>query len=104
MSAARDRGTWWIAGPVLAILAWVVVFPNVEVIAGSFGGGLAHWREWLASPGDQEALRTTLVIAVASVLAATLIGVPLAFLLTRFDFPARRLLGAAATLPAALPP
>ena len=104
MSTARDRGTWWIAGPVLALLVWLVVLPNVQVIAGSFAGGFAHWREWLASPGDQEALRTTLVISVASVLAATLIGVPLAFLLTRFEFPGRRLLGAAATLPAALPP
>ena len=104
MSTARARGTWWIAGPVLALLVWLVVLPNVQVIAGGFDGGLAHWREWLASPGDQEALRTTLVISVASVLAATLIGVPLAFLLTRFEFPGRRLLGAAATLPAALPP
>ena len=104
MSTARGRGTWWIAGPVLALLAWVVVLPNIQVIAGSMGDGFAHWREWAASPGDQEALRTTLVISAASVIAATLIGVPLAFLLTRFEFPGRRLLGAAATLPAALPP
>lgn len=104
MSAARGRGTWWIAAPVFAFLAWVVVLPNMQVIAGSLSDGGAHWREWLASPGDQEALRTTLVIAIASVIAATVIGVPLAFLLTRFEFPGRRLLGAAATLPAALPP
>ncbi|HUO51646.1 MAG TPA: iron ABC transporter permease, partial [Gemmatimonadaceae bacterium] len=50
------------------------------------------------------ALRTTLAIAVMSVIAASLIGVPLAFLLTRFEFPGRRVLGAVATLPAALPP
>jgi len=101
---ARARATWLIAGPLLALLAWLVVFPNVQVIAGTFAQGLDSWREFLASPGDREALRTTLIISIGSVVAATAIGVPLAFLLTRFDFPGRRILGAAATLPNALPP
>jgi len=100
----RSRGTWLLAGPLLALLAWLVVFPNIQVIAGTFAHGLDSWREFLASPGDREALRTTLVISIGSVLAATAIGVPLAFLLTRFDFPGRRALGAVATLPNALPP
>jgi iron(III) transport system permease protein len=104
VSVARTRGTWLIAGPVLALLAWVVVLPNITVIAGSFAHGLENWRAFAASPGDLEALRTTLVIAVGSVVAATLIGVPLAFLLTRLEFPGRRVLGAVATIPAALPP
>ncbi len=104
MSDARSRGTWLIAGPVLALLAWVVVLPNLHVIAGSFEHGLENWRAFAASPGDREALRTTLVIAIGSVIAATAIGVPLAFLLTRVEFPGRRVLGAVATLPAALPP
>ena len=100
----RSRGTWLLAGPLLVLLAWLVVFPNIQVIAGTFAHGLDSWREFLASPGDREALRTTLVISIGSVLAATAIGVPLAFLLTRFDFPGRRALGAVATLPNALPP
>ena len=37
-------------------------------------------------------------------IAALLIGVPLAFLLTRAEFRGRRLLSGVATLPAALPP
>jgi len=101
---SRSRATWLLAGPVLAILAWIVVYPNLNVIAGSFAQGLASWREFAASPGDREALRTTLLIAVASVIAATAIGVPLAFLLTRVEFPGRRVLGAVAAIPAALPP
>jgi iron(III) transport system permease protein len=51
-----------------------------------------------------EALRTTLIIAVGSVIASAIVGIPLAFLLTRYEFRGRRLLGAIATLPAALPP
>jgi len=80
------------------------VYPNAAVIAGSFENGLGHWREFTASPADREALWTSLVISVASVFASLAIGVPLAFLLGRFEFPGRRLLRAVATLPAALPP
>ncbi len=88
----------------MALLLWTVVFPNAAVIAGSFENGLGHWREFAASPADREALWTSLVISVASVFASLAIGVPLAFLLGRFEFPGRRLLRAVATLPAALPP
>jgi iron(III) transport system permease protein len=89
---------------VIAVLAWAVIYPNVRVIAGSFERGLADWRAFLASPADREATLSTLIISVGSVVAALLVGLPLAFLLTRFEFRGRRLLAAVATLPAALPP
>jgi iron(III) transport system permease protein len=104
VKASSRRQSWLIAVPVIALLLWAVVYPNAAVIAGSFENGLGHWREFAASPGDREALRTSLVISVASVFASLAIGVPLAFLLGRFEFPGRRLLRAVATLPAALPP
>ena len=98
------KETWTLALPVLALLIWTVVYPNIAVIAGSFENGLGHWREFMASPTDREALRTSIVISIASVIASVIIGVPLAFLLSRFEFPGRRILKAVATLPAALPP
>ena len=103
------RGRWTprslpLAIPVLAVLIWAVVYPNVSVIVGSFEGGLGHWRRFMASPTDREALTATLIISSGSVIAATMIGLPLAFLLTRFEFRGRRTLSAIATLPAALPP
>lgn len=101
---AALRGTWLLALPVLLILLWSVVYPNLYVIAGSLEGGLAHWREFFASPADREALSSTLIISLASVVAATLIGIPLAFLLSRVEFRGRTALAAVATLPAALPP
>lgn len=101
----RDaRRSWLLALPVLAVLLWTVAFPNVAVVFGSFENGLGHWREFMASPSDREALSTSLFISVASVIASLLIGVPLAFLLSRFEFPGRRVLRVVATLPAALPP
>src|SRR5437762_12583119 len=104
MKTSMRSKSWVIAVPVIALLLWTVVYPNAAVIAGSFENGLGHWREFAASPADREALWTTLVISVASVFASLAIGVPLAFLLGRFEFPGRRLLRAVATLPAALPP
>ena len=104
MTRGEGRRSWIIAAPVLALLLWSIVYPNVAVIAGSFENGLDHWREFMSSPADREALTTSIVISLASVAASVVIGVPLAFLLSRFEFPGRRLLKAVATLPAALPP
>ena len=104
MKRGEGRRSWIIAAPVLALLLWSIVYPNVAVIAGSFENGLGHWREFMSSSTDREALRTSIVISLASVVASVIIGVPLAFLLSRFEFPGRRVLKAVATLPAALPP
>lgn len=104
MKQGDNRRGLLLALPVFAILLWSVAYPNVAVIAGSFEDGLGHWREFIASPADREALTTSIVISLASVVASLAIGVPLAFLLSRFEFPGRRILRAVATLPAALPP
>ncbi len=89
---------------VFALLAWAVVYPNATVVVGSFAHGLRDWIEFFHSPADHEALVNTIIISVASVVASLAIGIPLAFVLTRFEFRGRRLLSAFATLPAALPP
>jgi iron(III) transport system permease protein len=103
-SVLVPRSTWILATPVIAILLWSVVYPNVAVIVGSFADGARAWKEFFVSPADREAVASTLIVAVGSVISATLIGVPLAFLLARFEFRGRRTLSAIATLPAALPP
>ncbi len=97
-------GTRLLAWPILALLLWTVVYPNIAVIAGSFSGGLDNWRAFGVNPADREATWSTFVVSFWSVVTSVLIGVPLAFLLTRFEFRGRRLLSAVATLPAALPP
>ena len=104
MIQGDTKRSWIIAAPVLVLLLWSVVYPNVAVIVGSFENGLGHWREFMSSPTDREALTTSIVISLASVVASVMIGVPLAFLLSRFEFPGRKVLKAVATLPAALPP
>ncbi|HMG00051.1 MAG TPA: hypothetical protein VK560_02310, partial [Gemmatimonadaceae bacterium] len=76
MRVTPQRQSWLIALPVILLLLWSVVYPNAAVIAGSFENGLGHWREFAASPADREALRTSIVISVASVFASLAIGVP----------------------------
>jgi iron(III) transport system permease protein len=103
----RPAGGWpaaMLALLLLALLLWSVVYPNAAIIVGSFERGLGDWRDFASSPADRDALWGTVIVSLGSVVGALLIGVPLAFLLTRTEFRGRRLLSGVATLPAALPP
>src|SRR4051794_5973371 len=97
-------GVAWLGMLLLALLLWSVVYPNAAIIVGSFERGLGDWRDFMASPADREALWGTVVVSIGSVIGALLVGVPLAFLLTRAEFRGRRVLSGVATLPAPLPP
>ena len=58
----------------------------------------------LTTPEVWEALRLSLLCATAATAVSLLIGVPLAWLLARTDFPGRAFLRALVTLPLVLPP
>ncbi|MGV9600342.1 ABC transporter permease [Streptosporangium sandarakinum] len=58
----------------------------------------------LAEPHVLEALRLSLVCAIVATAACLLLGVPLAWLLARVEFPGRRLVRALVTVPLVLPP
>ncbi len=58
----------------------------------------------LAEPQVLEALRLSLVSATIATAVCLLLGVPLAWLLARVDFPGRRLVRALVTVPLVLPP
>jgi molybdate transport system permease protein len=58
----------------------------------------------LTSPEVWQALRLSLICATAATALSLVIGVPLAWLLARTDFPGRRLVRALVTLPLVLPP
>ena len=65
---------------------------------------LAHFAEFARRPAEWQALWASLWISLATVLLSAAIGVPLAFLFERTEFPGRRVLGALVALPVALPP
>ncbi|MFG2052894.1 ABC transporter permease [Micromonospora sp. NPDC048930] len=58
----------------------------------------------LAEPGVRTALRLSLETATLATLLCVALGVPLAWLLARVEFPGRRLLRALVTVPLVLPP
>jgi iron(III) transport system permease protein len=102
-----DRRALWLAIPLIVLLLWVVLYPNLFVLADSLRGEggltLAHYSRFLGSPAELGALWNSIWTSLGSVVLAALIGVPLAFLFHR-DFPGRQVLGALAALPVALPP
>ncbi len=93
---------------LLLLLTWLIVYPLLLVLVEGFRGPegwtLGFVRQFLAHKNDGEALWGSLWISLASVVLAAVIGVPLAFLFGRYDFPGRRILGWLVALPAVLPP
>ena len=104
MSRPRGVGGWLL----LAVLVWLIAYPLalvlVNAVRDSGGWTLEFVRAFLAQPTEWQALWDSLWISIASVALAALIGVPLAFLFARYEFPGRRILGAVVALPAVLPP
>lgn len=86
--------------PALVGLAFLLV-PLLALVVR------APWRdlpEQLTSPAVWDALRLSLVCATCATALSLVVGVPLAWLLARTDFPGRSLVRALVTLPLVLPP
>ncbi|NIM51207.1 MAG: ABC transporter permease subunit [Gemmatimonadales bacterium] len=90
------------------LLVWAVVYPvslvMLDSVHGRAGWTLQHLQAFVREPTEWIALWNSVWIAVASVVLAGIVGVPLGFLFERLRFPGRRILGALVALPAVLPP
>ncbi|MBI1723170.1 MAG: iron ABC transporter permease [Gemmatimonadetes bacterium] len=89
------------AALLTVLLAWVVVYPLLIVGAE---GARADLGLFVRQRTEWSALWASLWISAASVVLAAAIGVPLAFVFERYDFPGRRFLGSLVALPAVMPP
>ncbi|MEM7350963.1 MAG: iron ABC transporter permease [Acidobacteriota bacterium] len=89
-------------------LVWLVTYPLLLTLLEALGGvgswTLEHFGEFARRGDEWRALWRSLWISAASVVLAALVGVPLAFVFERTEFPGRRVLGALVALPVALPP
>ncbi|MGD2215574.1 MAG: iron ABC transporter permease [Gemmatimonadales bacterium] len=99
---------WLLLIAVFVILLWAAVYPNLVVLAGSLRGEegftLRYYAAFLGTASELRALWSSFWISALTVLFSATIGVPLALLFARYEFPGRRLLGALAAMPVLLPP
>src|SRR5262245_46382399 len=98
----------FIAVVVFAVLLVAVLYPNLFTFVDSFfpngGFSLAAYERFFATPSGREALFNSVFISTATVVLSAAIGIPLAFVLHRYDFRGRRVLRALASAPVLLPP
>jgi iron(III) transport system permease protein len=89
------------------LLLWLVGWPLLVTLGEALDAPrwtLRHFAEFARRPEEWRALWASLWISLATVGLAAGIGVPLAFLFERTEFPGRRVLGALVALPVVLPP
>jgi iron(III) transport system permease protein len=93
---------------LLALLAVFILWPLLRVLAvavsGPDGFTLAHFRSFFARALFLEATLNTLLAGVAAVALGSLVALPLAVLLARYDFTGRGLVQTLAVLPLVIPP
>ncbi|MEX1181901.1 MAG: iron ABC transporter permease [Gemmatimonadota bacterium] len=103
-----DRRLWPLAAVVVTLLVWLVAYPNIFVLFDSIrapgGWSFDGYTRFMRSTSERTAVWNSIWISLASVVLSGSIGVPLAFLFSRLEFPGRRVLGALISLPVLLPP
>ena len=106
----RDtRLTIWLLIPVVLVLVAYVLYPSLRTFFeslqkdGSINFG--NYQDFFVqeSKTNLEALWNSVYISILSVLASALIGIPLAIIFNRYDFPGRSFFSTAAILPIVLP-
>ncbi|MEK4009817.1 ABC transporter permease [Peribacillus sp. FSL M8-0224] len=106
----RDtRLTVWLLIPVVLVLIAYVLYPSVRTFIESLHKdgtiSLGNYQDFFVqeSKTNLEALWNSVYISLLSVLVSALIGIPLAFIFNRYDFPGRSFFSSAAILPIVLP-
>jgi iron(III) transport system permease protein len=110
MNIKRFAPSLLLLAGLLLLLAIVVYLPIAELLRESLQengrwslGNYLRFFDW-SQPVYLRALWGSVNISILTVLFSALLGVPLAILFTRFQFPGRQLLGALVSLPIVLPP
>jgi molybdate transport system permease protein len=86
---------------LVALAVGLLLLPTLALVLNTPWGRLG---ELVTDPGLVQALRLSLVTSLASLVLSTVLGVPLAYVLARTEFPGKQLLRAFCVLPMVLPP
>jgi iron(III) transport system permease protein len=96
--------------PIILVLVSYVLYPSLKTLVQSVWVNgeftFENYKRFFSpeSLSNLEALWNSVYISLLSVLLSALIGVPLAFIFNRYDFPGRRFFATAAIMPIVLPP
>ncbi|MGQ9607799.1 MAG: ABC transporter permease [bacterium] len=100
----------FLSTPILFILFGYIFYPTIHVVLQSFirSGSFSYdnYIEFfsLENTANLEALVNSILISISSVILSAIVGIPLAFIFTRYRFPGRNLCSNLAILPFILPP
>jgi sulfate transport system permease protein len=90
-------------GYTLVYLSLIVLFPLAALVLRASNLGVSGLWDIAMEPRVAAALRTTFFISFAAAAVDIVFGLIVAWVLTRYEFPGRRLLDAVVDLPFALP-
>ena len=90
-------------GFTLAYLSLILLIPLAALVARPWEHGLDGFWRTVSEPRVLAALRLSFGVAFAAAAANSVMGVIVAWALTRYDFPGKKLADAAVDLPFALP-
>jgi iron(III) transport system permease protein len=117
MSKTKNGKTFFGSGPG-ALLGyggiWIfflifLIYPLIRLFYDSFTNEaglftLNNFKEFFTDSFYLRSLSNSLILGAATVLTTSLIGIPVAFLLLRYDFPGRRLFSYLTIIPMIMPP
>jgi sulfate transport system permease protein len=104
---ALDEPPWLrrlLIGSVFLLMGGLILLPLAVVIVESLAQGVAAYMRALVEPDTLAAVRLTLLVAAIVVPLNALFGISVAWAVTRFSFPGKRLLLALIDLPFAISP
>lgn len=99
-----------LVSPLFLILFAYVIYPLyktfLQSVVGEAGLSTKSYRNFfsLESTANLEALFNSVFISIISVISCAIVGVTMAFLLQRYEFPGRKVLSVLVLVPMALPP
>lgn len=107
-NTVRIGDTPWIRRSLIALMlllvALVLVVPLVSIFSIAFADGITSYFQHLLAPDTRHAIGLTLLVAVLTVPINLVFGVMLAWAVTRFQFPGRKLITTLIDIPFAVSP
>ncbi|WP_085992383.1 ABC transporter permease [Oceanobacillus senegalensis] len=109
MLNAEKRKTILLLIPIILVLVGYVLYPSIETMIESFKKegtfSLQNYQDFFGEKAEAnlEALWNSVWISLLSVFFSALIGIPLAYIFNRYDFPGRIFFSQIAIMPIVLP-